>query len=70
MIWIYHLQKIFIFQVGLFINLYLLLFDRKHHSMSKYSGIRWKMDSFLQYLDYADNICLLSPSVLDAANML
>ena len=42
----------------------------KHHSVSKYSGIRWKMDSFLQHLDYADDICLLSHSVLDAANML
>ena len=28
----------------------------KHHSVSKYSGIRWKMDSFLQHLDYADDI--------------
>ena len=28
------------------------------------------MDSFLQHLDYADDICLLSHSVLDAANML
>ena len=42
----------------------------KHHSVSKYAGIRCKMDSFLQHLDYVDNICLLSPSVLDAANML
>ena len=42
----------------------------KHHSVSKYSGIRWKMDSFLQHLDYADDICLLSHSVLDVANML
>ena len=42
----------------------------KHHSVSKYSGIRWKVDSFLQHLDYADDICLLSRSVLDAANML
>ena len=38
--------------------------------MSKYSGIVRKMDSFLQHLDYADDICLLSHSVLDAANML
>ena len=29
-----------------------------------------KMDSFLQHLEYADDICLLSHSVLDAANML
>ena len=28
------------------------------------------MDSFLQHLDYADDICLLSHSVLAAANML
>ena len=28
------------------------------------------MDSILQHLDYADDICPLSPSVLDAANML
>ena len=28
------------------------------------------MDSFLQHLDYADDICLLSHSVLDEANML
>ena len=35
--------------------------------MSKYSGIRWKIDSFLQHLHYADDICLLSHSVLDAA---
>ena len=42
----------------------------KHQSVPKYSGIRWKMDSFLQHLDYADDICLLSHSVLDAANML
>ena len=42
----------------------------KHHSVSKYSGIRWKMGSVLQQLDYADDICLLSHSVLDAANML
>ena len=28
------------------------------------------MDSFLQHIDYADDICLLSHSVLDAANML
>ena len=42
----------------------------KNHSVSKYSGITWKMYSFLQYLDYADDICLLSHSVLDAANML
>ena len=42
----------------------------KHHSVSKYSGIRWKMDSFLQHLDYADDICLQSHSVLDTANML
>ena len=28
------------------------------------------MDSFLQHLDYADDIWLLSHSVLDAANML
>ena len=41
----------------------------KHHSVSKYSGIRCKMDSFLQHLDYADDICLLLHSVLDAANM-
>ena len=40
----------------------------KHQS--KYSGIRWKMDSFLQHLDYADNICLLLHSVLAGANML
>ena len=32
----------------------------KHHSVSKYYGIRWKMDSFLQHLDYADDICMLS----------
>ena len=32
----------------------------KHHSVSKYSGIRWKMDSISQHLDYADDICLLS----------
>ena len=31
----------------------------KHHSESKYSGIRWKMDRFLQHLDYADDMCLL-----------
>ena len=42
----------------------------KHYSVSKYSGIRWKMDNFLQHLDYAADICLLSHSVLDAANML
>ena len=42
----------------------------KHHSVSKYSGIRWKVESFFQHLDYADGICLLSHSVLDAANML
>ena len=42
----------------------------KHHSVSKYSGIRWKMDRFLQHLDYADDICLLSYSALDAENML
>ena len=42
----------------------------KHHSVSKYSGIRGNMDSFLQHLDYADDICLLSHSVLDAANVL
>ena len=42
----------------------------KHHSVSKYAGIRWKMDSFLQHFDYADDICLLSHSVLDAANIL
>ena len=42
----------------------------KHHSVSKYFGIRWKRDSFLQQLDYADDICLLSHCVLDAANML
>ena len=42
----------------------------KYHSVSKYSGISWKMDRFLQHLDYADDICLLSHSVLDAANML
>ena len=42
----------------------------KHHSVSKYSGIRWKIDSFLKYRDYADDICLLSHSALDAANML
>ena len=28
------------------------------------------MDGFLQHLDYADDNCLLSHSVLDAANML
>ena len=28
------------------------------------------MDSCLQYLDYADDNCLLSHSVLDAANMI
>ena len=42
----------------------------KHHSVSKYSGINWKMDSFLQHLDYADDNCLLSHNVLDAANTL
>ena len=42
----------------------------KHHSVSKYSGIRWKMNSFLQHLDYADDICLLSHSIPDAANLL
>ena len=42
----------------------------KHHSVSKNSGIKCKMDSFLQHLDYVDDICLLSHSVLDAANML
>ena len=42
----------------------------KHHLVSKYSGIRWKMDSFLQHLYYADDMSLLSHSVLDAANML
>ena len=31
----------------------------KHHLVSKYSGIRWKMDSFFQHLDYADDICRL-----------
>ena len=40
----------------------------KHHSVSKYSG--WKMYRFLQHLDHVDDICLLSHSVLDAANML
>ena len=44
--------------------------DITEPSMSKYSGIRSKMDSFFQHLDYADRICLLSHSVLDAANML
>ena len=39
----------------------------KPHSVSKYSCIRWKMDSFLQHLDYADDICLLSHSVLVVA---
>ena len=33
------------------------------------SGISWKMYSFLQHLDYADDIFLLLHSVLDAANM-
>ena len=42
----------------------------KHRSVCKYSGIRWKMDSLLQHLDYADDISLLSHCVLDAANML
>ena len=42
----------------------------KHRSMSKYSAIRWKMDSVLQHLDYTNDICLLSHSFLDAANML
>ena len=43
----------------------------KHHSVSKYSGIRSKMDNFLQQLHYANDISLLSHSVLDAAaNML
>ena len=42
----------------------------KQHSVFKYFGIRWKMDSFLQHLDYADDICLLSHSVLDAANII
>ena len=42
----------------------------KHHSVCKYSGIRRKMDSFSQHLEYADDICLLSHSVLDAANLL
>ena len=42
----------------------------KHHSVSKHSGIRWKMDSFLKHLDFADDIWLQSQSVLDAANML
>ena len=45
-------------------------FIAKHHSVSKYSGIRWKMGGVLQHLDYADYIYLLSHSVLDAANML
>ena len=42
----------------------------QQHSLYKYSGLTWKMDSFLQHLDYANDICLLSHSVLDAANML
>ena len=41
-----------------------------HHSVSKYSGIRWKMYSFLQHLHSADDICLMPHSVLHAANML
>ena len=28
----------------------------QHHSVSKYSSIRWKMDSFLQHLDYAGTL--------------
>ena len=36
----------------------------KHHSVSKYSGIRCTA-----FLDYADDICLLSHIVLDAANI-
>ena len=31
----------------------------KHHSVSKYSGLGWKMNSLMQYLDYADDICSL-----------
>ena len=42
----------------------------KHLSVCKYSGIRWKMDSFLQLIDYGDDICLLSHSILHTANML
>ena len=34
--------------------------NAKHHSVSKYSAIRWKMDSFSQHLDYADVSCVLS----------
>ena len=42
----------------------------KHHSVCKYSGIRRKMDSFLQHLDYADDVCLLLHSVLAAASVI
>ena len=34
------------------------------------SGITWTISSFLQHLDYAHNICLLTHSVLDIAEML
>ena len=59
-----------ILSLVLFLLVIIQAFIDKHHSVSKYSGIRWKMYSFLQHLDYADDICLLSYSVLDAANIL
>ena len=42
----------------------------KHNANFNSSGIRWTISTFLQHLDYADDICLLSHSVLHVAEML
>ena len=52
--------------IGVIINSAIL----KHNTNFNNFVIRWTMTTFLQHLDYADDICLLSHSVLNVAEML
>ena len=36
----------------------------------RYKGLRWTMNRFLQHLDYADDICLLSHKISDVQDMI
>ena len=53
---------LFLLVVGDVINAILLSHRNK--------GLRWKMNHFLQHLDYADDICLLCHKIADIQNMI